>query len=59
VPPQHSETRTRWNDSKPLVVFFDVNETLIDIELNTHFAFARLSRFPGFEAETTASSVSS
>ena len=26
------ETRTRWNDRKPSVVVFDVNETLIDIE---------------------------
>jgi 2-haloacid dehalogenase len=25
-------TRTRWNDTKPSVVVFDVNETLIDIE---------------------------
>ena len=25
-------TRTRWNDRKPSVVVFDVNETLIDIE---------------------------
>jgi 2-haloacid dehalogenase len=26
------QTRTRWNDRKPSVVVFDVNETLIDIE---------------------------
>ena len=25
-------TRTRWNDRKPSVVVFDVNETLLDIE---------------------------
>ena len=26
------QTRTRWNDRKPSVVVFDVNETLLDIE---------------------------
>ena len=26
------QTRTRWNDRKPSVIVFDVNETLIDIE---------------------------
>jgi hypothetical protein len=25
-------TRTRWNNRKPSVVVFDVNETLLDIE---------------------------
>src|SRR3954453_20245017 len=25
-------TRTRWNDTRPSVVVFDVNETLLDIE---------------------------
>src|SRR6516162_11488130 len=32
MPRPSRQTRTRWNASKPSVVVFDVNETLIDIE---------------------------
>src|SRR5262245_7155997 len=32
MPLPSPQTRTRWNDTKPSVVVFDVNETLIDIE---------------------------
>ena len=41
------QTRTRWNDRKPSIVVFDVNETLIDIDA--------LGRCSSASSETDAS----
>ena len=32
MPLPSPQTRTQWNDRKPSVLVFDVNETLLDIE---------------------------